>query len=232
MAIGGTLTAGVRQRHGHAMSRIFPALVLSVTMTLPSLASADGEPGDQSWVKAVRGSGTYQKGLANVRGLVEDAYDKGALRGASHWEVVQEYYLELARMKGCERGKPHAEGPVKECRRVIQPEPELIGIDYREGMAEVEEAAEKTAHPEVVERIVVVLYDYGYLQGLKHGVRVHNEEIRLAQAYYRSCMERANDSGGESACAQGSKEWSDAVLTRIKKRIEAHGRAAAQKAKQ
>lgn len=213
------------------MSRIACTLSLCLVAALPSSARAEGEPDSATWVRSVRGSGTYQKGLASVRGLVEEAYDKGALRGASHWENVHEYYQELARMKGCERGKPHAEGPIKECHRVTGPEPELVGSDYRDGMAEVEKVAEKTAYPDVVRRILVVLYDYGYLQGLKHGVRVHNEDIRLAQTYYRSCMKRANDSGGERACATGSKEWSDSLLAGIKKRIEAHGLGSKQKAR-
>ncbi len=213
------------------MSRITCALFLFLVAVLPWWASADDGGDDTRWAQSVRGSGTYQKGLAEVRGLVEDAYDNGALRGASHWEEVHEYYLELARLKGCERGKPHAKGPVKECIRVSTPEPELVGSYYREGMAEVQKVAEKTAYPDVVRRILVVLYDFGYLQGLKHGVRVHNEDVRLAQTYYRSCMERANDAGGERSCAQGSKQWADALLRSIKKRIEAHSLASDQNAK-
>ena len=213
------------------MSAMIGTVLLSLVVALPSIASAEEGQSDGSWVRSVRGSGTYQKGLGEVRGLVEDAYDKGALRGASHWEDVHEYYLGLARMKGCERGKPHAEGPIKGCHRVTAPEPELVGSDYREGMAEVEKVADKTAYPEVVRRILVVLYEFGYLQGLKHGVRAHNQDNRLAQAYYRSCMERANDSAGERACARGSQEWSEAVLNRIVQRIEAHGLASAKKAK-
>ena len=227
----GNLTPWPHERQGRGMSRITCALLLSLVAILPTLASAEDGADNARWAQSVRGSGTYQKGLAEVRGLVEDAYDNGALRGASHWEAVHEYYLDLARLKGCERGKPHAKGPVKECIQITTREPKLVGSDYREGMAEVDKVAEKTAYPDVVRRILVVLYDFGYLQGLKHGVRVHNEDIRLAQTYSRSCMERANDSSGERACATASKQWADGLLKSIRKRIEAHSLASKQDAK-
>jgi len=206
-------------------------LALILCALQPSLTRADETPGDKNWVKAVRGSGTYQKGITQVRGLVDAAYDVGALRGAARWEDIHEYYLGLARAKGCQRGTPFATGPVQTCHRVRSSEPELTGVDYRQGIGEVEKLADSTRYPSVVRKILLVLYDYGYLQGMKHGVRVHNEDIRLAQAYYRSCMERANDAKGEPSCAQGSKAWADALLKRLNKQIEAHGLAADRQAK-
>jgi hypothetical protein len=205
------------------MIRSTLCLALVLCAAQPSPAEAEETQTDESWVKSVRGSGTYQKGITAVRRLVDASYDIGALRGAAHWEDIHEYYLGLARAKGCQQGKTYATGPVQECHRVSGPEPQLTGIDYREGMAEVEKLAVGSRYPSVVRKILVVLYDYGYLQGMKHGVRVHNEDIRLAQTYYGSCMERANAAKGEPACAQGSKEWSEGLLKRIKKRIEAHG---------
>ena len=228
---GAILTRRGSRRHLPAMIRWTLYLALTFCAVQPSLAQADETPGDANWVKTVRGSGTYQKGLTQVRRLVDAAYDVGALRGAAHWEYVHEYYLGLARAKGCQRGTPFATGPVEACYQVPGPEPELTGVEYRQGKGEVEKLADSTLYPSVVRKILFVLYDYGYLQGMKHGVRVHNEDIRLAQSYYRACMERANDAEGEPSCAKGSKAWADALLERLKKRIEAHGLQADQAAK-
>jgi hypothetical protein len=198
-----------------------------VSMLLPSTVGAEersNQPQTQEqWLKALRGSGSYRQGLMDVRRLVEKAYDLGAIAGASHWEDMHEYYDGRARAKGCETGMPFAEGPTKACHRVTGPEPELVGRDYNEGIVEAVALAKGTSHPALIDGVLRLLYDYGYVQGLKHGIRVHNDDLRLGQSYYRACMSRANDSKGEPACAEGSKAWAAETLERLWKRIEGHG---------
>jgi hypothetical protein len=204
------------------------ALAFSLLMgaLLPLAAAAEERPSgpqaEEQWLKALRGSTTYRQGLGDVRSLVEKAYDLGAIAGASHWEDMHEYYDGLARAKGCERGMPFARGPTKACHRVVAPEPALTGRDYHEGMATAVKLAEETSYPELIEEILRVLYDYGYIQGLKHGIHVRNDDIRLAQSYYRACMSRANDAKGEPACAEGSKAWAAETLEHLRKQIEGH----------
>jgi hypothetical protein len=212
-------------------------VILCTSLLLPSLAGAEEPPTDQAqtpeqWLKALRGSGSYREGLADVRKYVEAAFDLGAIAGASRWEDVHEYYIGLARAKGCQKGKPYSAGPVRACHRVSGPEPKMLGEEYAEGKAKTRALAKDTAYPARVEGVIVVLYDYGYVQGLKHGLRAHNDNIRWAQTYYRSCMERANDARGEEPCAESSKAWADQLLARLKKRIEAHGLPARAKSAQ
>ncbi|MGB5701253.1 MAG: hypothetical protein WBM48_00425 [Polyangiales bacterium] len=205
----------------------FLSLVLCLSMWLPSIAAAEAgskaPATEDEWVKALRGSGSYREGLDAVRELVERAYDLGGIAGASHWEDVHEYYSGVARAKGCQRGKPFADGPVKACHQVTGSEPGVVGPDYKDGMAKTVSLAEETLYPSLVKRVLVVLYDYGYVQGMKYGLRFHNDDIRLAQTYYRSCMARANDAKGEAPCAESSKKWADKLLARMRQQIEAHG---------
>ena len=192
-----------------------------VVIAVPS--QADDRDTDEDWAKAVRGSGSYQEGLRKVRNLIDQAYDIGALKGAAYYDEIHEYLLVLARAKGCQRGMPYAEGPVKACSKVSGKEPPVTGPGYRDGMGEVSALADQTLYPDLVRRLLKSLYDYGYVQGMKHGVRAYNDDIRIAQAYYRSCMVRANNEKGERACAEGSKTWSAALVDRWRKRIDAHG---------
>ena len=202
--------------------RLGALLYLLALITTTSALANDLEK-DPQWVKAVRGSGSYQAGMRNVREYIDKAYDIGALKGAAHWEDIHVYFISLARAKGCQRGKAYAEGPVKACHKVTEKEPSVTGPDYRAGLTQVTEVADDTHYPGRVRIVLTSLYDYGYVQGMKHGLRVHNDDIRLAQTYYKSCMARATSNKGEKACATGSKEWSEAQVARLKKRIEAHG---------
>ncbi len=161
--------------------------------------------------------------MANVSRLIEAAYDEGAIAGASHWDDLREYYLSLAREKGCQQGLPYSEGPTKTCHRAEGEKPAMTGRVYDERLAKVAKLADETSHPSAVRRVLVVLFDYGYVQGLKHGVRSRQDAIRWKQAFYRSCMTRANDAKGETPCANGSKEWTDRTLGEIENRIEMHG---------
>lgn len=203
------------------------ALALCLFSWPPALATADEAPSkpqsEEAWIKALRGSGSYQEGAGNVRRLVEKAYDLGAIAGASHWEDMHGYYTSLARTKGCQRGKPLAKGPVEACDQVTGPEPGVTGKDYTKGLAETSVLAKESMYPDLVQRVLVVLYDYGYVQGMRYGVRVHNDDIRLAQAYYRSCVTRLSGGKGEAACAESSKGWADELLARIRQELEAHG---------
>jgi hypothetical protein len=208
---------------------------LMFCMLLPWASSASAEEADskplteEQWLKALRGSGSYRTGMENVRRLIDRAYDEGAIRGAKHWEDMRDYYISLGREEGCQRGKPFAEGPVKQCHRTQGPQPKITGKDYDAGLRTVVKLSDQTLYPGVVRRILVVLYDYGYVQGMKHGLRSHNDEIRWRQSYYRSCMARSSGSKGERACADGSKQWADTVIDGLRKRIEAHGLPAGKK---
>ena len=161
--------------------------------------------------------------MENVEKYITAAFDLGAIAGATHWEDIHDYYIQLARAKGCQKGKPYATGPVKACHRVSDTEPKVVAKDYEEGRKKTLALADETLYPHLVKRVLIVLYDYGYVQGMKHGLRVHNDDIRLAQTYYRSCMARANDAKGEGPCAKSSNAWADALLKRLQKRVEAHG---------
>ncbi len=204
------------------------ALTLGLIVGPLTMASADqprSEPiqSEEAWLRAVRGSGSYRHGMDNVEKFITAAYDLGAIAGATHWEDIHDYYIQLARAKGCQKGKAHASGPVKACHKVSGTEPKVVAKDYQKGKAKTLALAKDTLYPDLVERVLVVLYDYGYVQGMKHGLRVHNDDIRLAQTYYRACMARANDAEGEGPCAKNSKAWADALLARLVERIEAHG---------
>jgi hypothetical protein len=198
-------------------------LTLFMVLLGAPLAFAEDVPDQEAWIKAVRGSGSYQEGLRKVREAIDKAYDIGALKGAAHWDDIHEYFISLARAKGCERGTPHARGPVKACHQVTGKEPPITGSDYAAGVKEVSAMADDSLYADRVRLVLMSLYDYGYVQGMKHGVRVHNDDIRLRQSYYRSCMARASGTEGERACATGSKQWSEAQVNRLRKRIEAHG---------
>jgi len=90
-------------------------------------------------------------------------------------------------------------------------------------LVELRKGALESMYPDLVRKVLFVIYDYGYVQGMKHGVRSHNDQLRWAQTYYKSCVERANDAEHEPACAEASKIWADALLEKLGKQIEAHG---------
>ncbi len=207
------------------MNQALP-FVLCLCVLSPSAAGAEERQeqpqSEEQWLKALRGSDTYREGRDNVSRFVDQAYDLGAIAGASHWEDMNEYYAGLARAKGCETGKPFADGPVKACHRMEGPEPKLVGRDHAEGLAKAVALAEETSYPDRIEPVLVLLYDYGYIQGLKHGIRINDESIRLRQTYFRACMARANGGKGEPACAEGAKTWTAKLLDRIHQRVETH----------
>lgn len=197
--------------------------VCVVALFSTSTAFAENFQTNEDWVKSVRGSGSYREGLTKVRDLIDRAYDIGALEGAKHWEEMRTYYISLARNKGCERGKPYAEGPVKACHQVTENPPSIMGSDYRAGATEVADIANETLYPDLVERVLKSLYDYGYVQGMKHGIRANNDSIRFKQTFYRACVARATSTKGEEACATSSRKWSDALIARVRKELESHG---------
>ncbi len=103
-----------RESPSSSMTRVL-SLLLCAWLLLPSLASAEEHAGDEQWLVALRHSGSYQEGVKQVREKLELSYDMGAVNGASHWETIHDYYIELARAKGCKKGKRDADGPVKVC---------------------------------------------------------------------------------------------------------------------
>jgi hypothetical protein len=202
-------------------------LSLCLFLSFPAVSLAEEVPTEElteeQWLKALRASGSYRHGMEVVDKYISAAFDFGAIAGATHWEDIHDYYIQLARAKGCQKGKAYASGPVEACHRMSGSEPKVIGKDYERGKKRALALAEQTLYPGSVSRVLVVLYDYGYVQGMKHGLRVHNDDIRLAQTYYRSCMARANDAKGAEPCAESSKTWSEKLLERLRARIEAHG---------
>lgn len=216
------------------MTRFVP-LALFLALSSSSIAAAEDVPepptAEEQWLRSLRGSGSYRDGLHNVRTLVEQAYDLGAIAGASHWEDVHEYYTSVARAQGCARGNAFTDELMKACHRETGPEPKLVGRDYDEGLAKAETLADEVLHRSLVKRILAVLYDYGYVQGLKHGLRTYNEDIRFVQTYYRSCMERANNAKAEGPCAEGAKSWAGKLLERLRRQIDAHGLSASSEPK-
>lgn len=210
------------------MARMLP-FALCAWLLVPSAAGADGRAGDEQWLTVLRHSGSYQDGMQKVREKLELSYDMGAVNGALHWETIHEYYIDLAKAKGCKKGTPYADGPVKACRKASGPEPKLLGAPYKKGASEVAALSLESLYPELVKKVLMVIYDYGYVQGMKHVLRKNNDDLRWGQAFFKSCVARANDSEHEPVCADASKAWSDGLLKRLRKQIEAHGLPAGKK---
>ncbi len=212
------------------MARLL-SLILCAWLLLPTVAAAEDPPSKEEVLATLRHSGSYQEGLERVREKIEYAYDAGAVNGAPHWETIHRYYIELALSKGCKKGSPYSEGPVKVCHKVSMPEPKLLGPPYEKGRQDIAAASLESLYPELVRQVLFVIYDYGYVQGLKHGLRRDNADLRWAQNYYRSCVERANDSKHEPLCADSSKAWSEGLLSKLRKQIEEHGLPAGKRPK-
>jgi len=212
------------------MMRALP-FFLCAWLLLPSLAGAEGDAGDEQWLVALRHSSSYQKGMKQVREKLELSYDMGAINGALHWETIHEYYIGLARAKGCKKGTPYADGPVKACHEVSKPEPKLLGAPYKKGRGEIVALSLESLYPDLVRKVLFIIYDYGYVQGMKHVLRKNNDDLRWTQAFYKSCVARANDAAHEPACAHTSKAWSEGLLNRLRKQIDAHGLPAGRKPK-
>jgi len=204
------------------MMRFLP-LLLCAWFLLPSLVAADEPDRDEQWLATLRNSGSYQTGMNQVREKIEFAYDRGAVNGASRWDTIHAYYIELARAKGCKTGLPFADGPVKACHQVSTVEPKLLGPSYKKGREEIIALSMESLYPALVRKVLFVIYDYGYVQGLKHSLRKYNDDLVWAQTYYKSCVERANDAAHEPVCAEASKGWSGALLQRLRKQVESHG---------
>jgi len=204
------------------MMRFLP-LLLCAWFLLPSLVAADEPDRDEQWLATLRNSGTYQKGMNQVREKIEFPYDRGAVNGASHWDTIHAYYIELARAKGCKTGAPVADGPVKACHQVSTVEPKLLGPSYKKGREEIIALSMESLYPALVRKVLFVINDYGYVQGLKHGLRKYNDDLVWGQTHYKSCVQRANDATHEPDCAEASKGWSAALLERLRKQVESHG---------
>ena len=190
---------------------------------LPSLAAAEEPESDAQALAALRHSGSYQEGMKQVRKKIDFAYDLGAVNGASHWNTIHSYYTELARAKGCKKGAPYADGPVKACHEVSKTAPQLLGTPYKEGRAEIVALSLESLEPELVRKVLFVIHDYGYVQGMKHGLRKHNDDLHWAQSFYKSCVTRANDAEHEPVCSESSKAWSEGLLKKLRKQVESHG---------
>lgn len=204
------------------MLRFLPAL-LSACILCPSLVAADAPEHDAEWLTALRNSGTYRQGLEQASAKIEHAYDLGAVNGATKWDTIHQFYVELASAKGCEKGTQFADGPVEACRKVSTAEPKLLGATYKTGKMALLEISRAAAYSELVGRVLLVIYDFGYVQGMKHASRAHNAQLRWAQTYYQSCVARANDAMHEPTCARASTKWADALISKLHAQVEAHG---------
>lgn len=203
---------------------------LSFALLLPAAVGAEDVGAEEAWLLQLRGSGMYKKGLEAVHSKIDAAYDLGAVAGARRWERIRDHYIEVARSKGCQKGKPHAQGPVKACHRVSTQQPKILGEAYKKGQAKIVAISRETLDPKTVHKILASIYDYGYVQGMKHGWRHHNDEMEWAETYYRSCITRATGAEHEPVCAKASRAWADAAIERLRKRVEAHGLPAGKKA--
>lgn len=198
---------------------------------LSSLALAEKPGGEDERLVELRNSATYQKGLTVAREKFDMAYDMGAVRGASRWEVLHQYYVELARADGCKKGFPYADGPVEICHKVSGSEPKLLAKEYHDGKREIVRHSKQTLYPDLVKKVLSVIYDYGYVQGMKHGLRRYNDDLLWMQTYLQSCVSRANDAQHEPLCAESAKAWSAGHLEGLSKELGAHGLPAGKKPK-
>ena len=71
------------------------ALVVGLSVFLMCGSGASAEDAEEKplteeqWLKQLRGSGSYQTGMNNVRRLIDTSYDKGAISGARHWDDMR-----------------------------------------------------------------------------------------------------------------------------------------------
>lgn len=210
---------------------LLAAFVLAPTLATAEAPKAEAPLTEEQRLVKLRNSGTYKQGLERANSKIEHAYDLAAVKGSAHWEAIHSYYLELAKATGCKTGKPHATGPVKACHKPSVDEPQLLGDGYKSGRREITAYSKESLYSELVGRVLFVVYDYGYVQGMKHGIRLHNDELRWAQTFYKSCMARVNDAQHEPTCARASTKWSEGLLEKLRAQIESHGLPAGKKPK-
>lgn len=184
---------------------------------------------DEQWLTELRNSASYKKGLEEMREKVDFAYDLGAIAGAKHWETVHSYYSELARANGCKAATQLADGPTEACHPPSGPEPTLRSAQYESGREQVIALSRETSRPTRAQDVLVNIYDYGYVQGMKHGLRQHHDDLEWKQAYYKACVTRTASAQAEPVCSSESKRWSTALLDRLSKQIESFGASASKK---
>ncbi|KPK16007.1 MAG: hypothetical protein AMJ62_07420 [Myxococcales bacterium SG8_38] len=209
------------------MSRIVFAVSCVVSLFVAPFATAEEEKQqpktEEQWLVELRNSATYKKGAELIRQRIDFAYDAGAVRGAKHWETAHAYYVDLAGANGCKKGMELADDPVKSCRKVSGPEPALRGDRYEKGRAEISALSAEALRPARAQSVLINIYDYGYVQGLEHGLRARNESMEWTQRYYASCITRANKADAEPVCSRESKAWSAAAFEKLRAQIESFG---------
>lgn len=99
------------------MKRVLPFL-LCAWFLLPSPATAQEPEHDEQWLVELRNSGSYKKGMEQVREKIESMYDKGAVKGAAHEpacaeasKVWSEALLERLRKQVESHGLPAGKKP-------------------------------------------------------------------------------------------------------------------------
>ena len=215
------------------MFRLISMVLCLTSLTLGSPVGAEeARPqakSEEQWLTDLRNSASYKKGLEEMRQRVDLAYDLGAIAGAKHWETVHSYYFELARANGCKTAVQLADGPTEACHRPSGPEPTLRSDRYKSGREQVIAISREASHPTRAQDVLVSIYDYGYVQGMKHGMRQHHDDLEWKQAYYKACVTRTADAQAEPVCSTESKRWSTALLDRLSKQIESFGASTSKK---
>ena len=218
------------------MRMMFRLILMALCLTCLALRSPAGaeeaQPqtkSEEQWLVELRNSASYEKGLEEIRQRVDLAYDSGAIAGAKHWETVNSYYFTLARAKGCKTAMQLADGPTKECQKVAGSEPTLRGAEYQKGRDQIVALSRETLRPTRTQDVLLNIYDFGYVQGMRHGLRQHHDDLEWKQAYYKACVTRTADAQSEPVCATESKRWSAALLDRLSKQIESFGASTSKK---
>lgn len=212
------------------MSRIIVLVALAAVSLLSLRAAAnEGAPAkpktEEQWLAELRNSASYKKGLEAMHADVDLAYDRGAIRGAKHWETIHRYYLDLGAARGCKDSLQFVQGPIRTCEKVAATAPALRGTPYEEGQKEITDFVKEAGRPVRARSVLLSIFDYGYVQGLRHGLRFHNDDLEWKEAYYKACITRANEAEAEPLCAERAKIWSASVLENLKKQIDAFGQA-------
>lgn len=99
------------------------SFLLCLWVLTPSFAAAQ-EPADaESSIEELRSSHPYREGLDEVFSKFQLAYDSGA----KQWSANHEYFMEVARTRGCESGAPYGDGSTKACGKVSKAQPTFLG---------------------------------------------------------------------------------------------------------
>lgn len=201
--------------------RGFPAtlLVLAMGLSTPIVAQADSEQGQ--WLVELRNSVTYKEGLERAVGVIEHAYDIGAVGGASQWTMIHENFRQAASSKGCTTGARLAGKSAAACPKLGGPKPGVLSESYGADRKRALEPAAESARPALLRQMLATVHSYGYAHGLEYGWRKNEGNIAWKGRYYKVCMEFADDSDIEKRCASAADRWAATEITRLQNQARA-----------